>query len=72
VIGKVVQLNNTPVTIIGVTPAAFTGIQQAISTAPDITVPLLLDARLDDSNRLTKATSWWLQAIGRLKPGVTA
>jgi len=72
VLGKVVQVNNTPVTIVGVTPAVFTGIQQAISTPPDITVPLALDARLDDSGRLKLATSWWLQVIGRLKPGVTA
>jgi predicted permease len=72
VLGKVVQVNNTPVTIVGVTPAAFTGIQQAISTPPDITVPLALDARLDDSGRLKLATSWWLPILGRLRPGVTA
>jgi predicted permease len=72
VLGKVVQVNNTPITIIGVTPASFTGIQQAISTPPDITLPLVLEARIGDAKQLQQATSWWLQAIGRLKPGVTA
>src|SRR5262249_43669131 len=72
VLGKVGQLNGTPVTIIGGTPPAFAGIQQAISTPPDITVPLALDARLDDSGRLKQATAWWLQVIGRLRPGVSA
>jgi predicted permease len=72
VLGKVVQVNNTPITIVGVTPSQFTGIQQPIGTAPDLTVPLTLDARLDDSHRLAEATAWWLQVMGRLKPGVTA
>src|SRR6185436_19185000 len=29
VIGKTIQVNNTPVTIVGVTAATFTGVQQA-------------------------------------------
>jgi predicted permease len=72
VLGTIVRLNDTPVTIVGVTPPSFTGIQQAIGLGPEVTVPLVLDARFDDSGRLQKATSWWLQAVGRLKPGVTA
>jgi len=70
-IGTVVQVNNTAVTIVGVTPSSFTGIQQAISTPPDITLPLALEARIGDNKQLLQATSWWLQAVGRLKPGVT-
>jgi len=72
VVGKVVRLNNLALTIVGVTPARFTGIQQAIGTAPDITVPLVLESRYDNSGRLNQATAWWLQALGRLKPGVSA
>src|SRR5262249_37070557 len=70
-IGKAVAGNNTPGTIVGVTPSSFTGIQQAISTPPDITLPLALEARIGDSKQLQQTTSWWLQAIGRLEPGVT-
>src|SRR5438128_4115667 len=72
VLGEVVQINNTLVTIVGVTPSSFTGIQQAIGTPPDITLPLALEARIGDAKQLQQATSWWLQAIGRLKPGVSA
>src|ERR1051326_6798692 len=72
VLGKVVRVNDAAVTIIGVAPARFTGIQKAVATAPDITLPLALDARLDDSARMQKATFWWLEVFGRLRPGVTA
>jgi predicted permease len=72
VIGKVVQINGVAVTIVGVTPERFTGIQRALGSAPDITVPLVLDSRLDESPRMQQATSWWLQVIGRRKPDTTA
>src|SRR5437762_3540920 len=72
VVGKVVQIDKVAVTVVGVTPARFTGIQKALGTAPDVTVPLALDPRLDQSARLQEATWWWLQAIGRVKPGITA
>jgi predicted permease len=71
-IGKAIQVNNTPVTIVGVTAAAFTGIQQPLATAPDITLPLNVQPRLEAENWLTQQTTWWLQIMGRLKPGVTA
>jgi len=74
ILGKVVQVNNTPVTVVGVTPADFTGIQQSTGSAPDITLPLWVDPKLDSnvSQELTSVTAWWLQIMGRLKPGVTA
>jgi len=72
VLGTVVHVNDVAVTIVGVAPARFTGIQKAVATAPDITLPLALDPRLDDSKRMQQATFWWLQVFGRLRPGVTA
>jgi predicted permease len=81
-IGKVVQANNTLVTIVGVIPARFTGIQRVISEAPDITFPLALDRQLTPPGpayqggpseaRLDQPTYWWLQVFGPLRPGVTA
>ena len=71
VLGTSIRVGDVPLTIVGVTPASFTGIQQALSKGPDLTVPLALDARLDTSGRLALGTSWWLQVVGRLKPGVT-
>ena len=79
-IGRVVQINNVPVTIVGVLPEWFTGVQQPSATAPDVSVPLALDPQLSTglprdpgvaSSRLDQPTYWWLQVMGRLKPGVT-
>jgi predicted permease len=73
VIGKVVTVNNVAVTIVGVLPIAFTGIQQPVSEAPDISFPVSLDPQLTPGpQRLSQPTSWWLQVVGRLKPGATA
>jgi predicted permease len=82
VIGKVIRANDTPVTIVGVTPAAFTGVQRVIADAPDLVLPLALDRLLTlpgamypggpNQARLDQPTFWWLQVFGRLKPGVTA
>src|SRR5687767_3319034 len=47
VVGKTVRMNNVVVTIVGVLPADFTGIQQAVGELSDISVPLSLDAQLN-------------------------
>ena len=77
VVGKLVRINNVPVTIVGVLPASFTGIQQAVADAPDVSVALALDGQLSagpapKNPRLNDPTYWWLQVMGRLKPGATA
>jgi predicted permease len=82
VLGKTMRVNNVVVTIVGVLPAEFTGVQQPVAEPPDISLPLALDPQLDTSpapasgsppqpQRLAQPTYWWLQVVGRLKPGVT-
>jgi predicted permease len=76
VIGKTVKMNNVPITIVGVLPATFTGIQQPIAEPPDVTVPLVLEPQLtilapNQKPRIEQPTWYWLQIMGRLKPGVT-
>ena len=73
VVGRVVTINDTAVTIIGVIPAAFTGVQRPGGSLPDIHLPLALVPRIQDRNpeRLNEGTTWWLQMMGRLRPGVT-
>jgi predicted permease len=74
VVGKNVRINDVPVTIIGVLSPDFSGVQQPVAEAPDLSVPLALDVRLSvgpGSQRLSQATYWWLQVMGRLKPGAT-
>ncbi len=71
IVGKVIRINNVAVTIVGVLDPAFTGIQLAVAEPHDINVPLALDAQLNvGEQRLDKPTHWWLQVMGRLKPGV--
>jgi predicted permease len=75
VVGKTVRINDVMVTIVGVIPPQFTGVQQPEGELPDISVPMALDPRLNTAkvaSRLTQPTYWWLQVMGRLKPGVTA
>ena len=77
VVGKVVTARGVPVTIVGVLPTDFTGVQRTTGTAPDIAFPLALDAQLSPATgagqqRLKAAASWWLQMMGRLKPGVSS
>jgi predicted permease len=82
VLGKTMRVNNVMVTIVGVLPPEFTGVQQPVVTEPpDIGLPLALDPQLDTSpvspttpqpQRLAQPTYWWLQVMGRLKPGSTA
>ena len=81
VLGKTIRVNNVLVTIVGVLPPEFTGVQQPVVTEPpDIGLPLALDPQLDTSppspttpqpQRLSQPTYWWLQVMGRLKPGAT-
>jgi predicted permease len=77
VVGKVIKVNNVTVTIVGVIAPHFSGIQQPVSNPPDISLPLALDTQLSTNTgpgpaRLSQATYWWLQVMGRLKPGMSA
>ncbi|HEY7500656.1 MAG TPA: ABC transporter permease [Vicinamibacterales bacterium] len=82
VVGKIVRVNAIPVTIVGVLDPSFTGVQLASSEPPDISFPLALDSQIAPQFappgggtppiRVSQATTWWLQVMGRLKPGVTA
>ena len=82
VVGKVVTFNNVPITIVGVISPELVGVQQVFRDGPDIAVPMALDTQLNPPvtappgtpivPRLSAPTTWWLQVMGRLKPGVTA
>ena len=72
-VGQSVRINNTTVTIVGVTAAHYTGIQRLGGPAPDVTVPLAHTGLFNpaQAERMKQPTNWWLLAIGRLKHGVT-
>jgi predicted permease len=72
-VGKTVRINNVPVTIVGILSPEFTGVQQAVADPPDVAIPLALDSQINPGEvRLSQPTYWWLQVMGRLKPGMTA
>jgi predicted permease len=74
VTGQPLKLNKQTFTIIGVTPQAFTGTLQ-VGYHADVTVPIACEPLLQgERSRLgtaTEAGSWWLDLMGRLKPGAT-
>src|SRR6188474_3129870 len=45
-VGKLIRINNVPVTIVGVLPPSFTGIQQAVSNGHDVLMPVSLEGQL--------------------------
>ncbi len=74
VIGQPLKLNKQSFTIIGVTPPAFTGTLQ-VNYRPAVTIPLASEPLLRrEDSRLGTAKEpgvWWLDLMGRLKPGAT-
>src|SRR5262249_27248463 len=65
VVGKSIRVNAHPMTIVGVTPAEFTGLEIGIS--PDIRVPIVMQAEmLNAASRLENLDEWWVQIFGRL------
>jgi predicted permease len=68
-IGEKMWLNGIEFTIIGVTPASFTGIDQFIR--PALYLPFALSPRLGTANNLEQRQVRWLTMKGRLKPGIS-
>jgi predicted permease len=69
VLGKAVILNGASFTIVGVLPPEFFG--PRVSESSDITIPLALNDRIRRNGRGPQSWEWWLQVMGRLKPGAT-
>ena len=47
VVGKTIKINGVLVTIVGVLPPDFTGVQKPIDEAPEISVPIALLPQLE-------------------------
>src|SRR5438477_12458416 len=70
VVGRVVQLNKHPFTILGVAPADFRG--TLLFVFPDFWVPLVNQEQVEGANVLNeRAKRELLMVLGHLKPGVT-
>jgi predicted permease len=74
VIGRKIEVNSTPMTIIGVNPPEFTGAYET-QNSPDIFLPFSMQpivAPKSGSSLLTDANLWWVMMMGRVKPGISA
>jgi predicted permease len=70
-IGKVIVINSSPVTIIGVTAPGFNGALQ-VDDPVDVTLPLALVPRFVRAELVPDHTdTWWPRIMGRMKPGAT-
>ena len=70
VVGRTIELNNVPFTVIGIAEQRFTGITPGSDY--DVWLPLSDAQRITDAmfsrDRSSDVGDWWLTIIGRLKP----
>ena len=68
VVGKVVDLNGTPFTIVGVTPREFFG--ERVRRSPDFWLPMVMQPQIMLRESFLKDPHiYWVNLMGRLKPG---
>jgi predicted permease len=75
-IGKTIQLNLIPMSIVGVNPPEFTG-ANSVQIAPDVFFPLSMQPVLspigihkDHPSVLDDSEMWWVEVMAREKPGI--
>ncbi len=68
ILGKTIQINLHPYTIVGVAPEGFQGCKTGLRS--DIWIPLGMDKQVWGSNRINERETLWLNVLGKLAPGV--
>jgi predicted permease len=72
VLGQTITVNQTSLTIVGVNPRGFTG-AQSVQQSPELFIPLSMQPLVRPWGRkaslLTQPDNWWLEVMGRVKPG---
>jgi predicted permease len=69
IVGKTVQLNKIPYTVIGVAPKGFSGAERFIW--PEVWIPIHNELQIEGYDWLEKRGNSNAWVVGRLKPGVT-
>ena len=68
-VGKVLVVNDLPVTIVGIAPPEFFG--ETSTSIPDFWLPIILQARvMQQSSFLNDTSTHWLNIMGRLRAGI--
>ncbi len=82
VLGQIIKVNDTPLTIVGVNPRSFTGARN-VQQSPEVFAPLSMQPLLhpatgpvsQNAQHRTEAIEnpnyWWVMMMGRAKPGVS-
>ena len=73
VIGKTIQLNLVPITIVGVNPPGFTG-AASVQLSPDVFLPFSMQPTLAPERTgsvLQDPSQWWMSIMGRARTGVS-
>jgi predicted permease len=73
VIGKTIQLNLVPITIIGINPPGFTGVA-SVQISPDVFLPFSMQPTLVPERTgsvLQDPSQWWMSIMGRARTGVS-
>ncbi|MGA8149772.1 MAG: ABC transporter permease [Terriglobales bacterium] len=74
-IGKTIEVNHIPITVVGVAPPSFTGPRPG--RGPEMFMPLSMQPIVDPSayegtsGKHEDGEVWWLAVVGRLKPHAT-
>jgi predicted permease len=70
IVGTKVRINTCPMTVIGVAPPGFDGLNTGMS--PDAVLPLMMHGEaFQTPPRHAARGHWWLNVAGRLRPGAT-
>jgi len=69
IVGRTMQIDRHPYTIVGVAPPEFQGCKTGIRA--DIWIPLGMDRLVWGSNRPADRGTFWLNVLGRVRPGFT-
>src|SRR5215470_10693301 len=68
-LGKRIFVENVPLTIVGVAPAEFFGLQ--VGSRVDLWAPLATEPLMRRTSWTSSSGYKWLQLVGRMKPGVS-
>src|SRR5580765_661099 len=69
IVGKTIQINRHPYTVVGVAPRDFTGCAPGLRA--ELWIPVSMDRDVWGFNRPDYRGIFWLNVLGKLRPGVT-
>jgi len=70
-VGRKVLINGYPMTVIGIAPAGFVGVDPF--AAPSLWIPAMMARQVTmEFSRILDRRAAWMHVFGRLKPGMTA